>query len=474
MTNFKKIFTDKSVFQDNTIIHQAPIEIKIEEDKEINNSKEIVLHSSVTIAKEPKIQIRKKIDPKPKEYSKPKELDKTIFKFNIIFLGILIILVVGSLLFSAGVLYSIKAPDINAESLVLSNEDAILKSKKPFYIKLNNKTIHSIESNNLHNINLGKLEGKNKVIVGGINKLGWITVEGLITKANEINRDYTPIEIVSEIKKYYEPSNTTFSIQLTKPETNFKVMMNNQEYFSSSNPNENCNFQEPNLNCKINFESANTKQVKIELIDQVGNKSTVIDTKLELLNNSTLNCNKSEIEKDGLIKCNPNFEGEAIINDTLIPVKAGIQFEYPKTLPDGKQVIKYTIKTNKSITKNYQEEYTVDKQLLELKFNTVVDETKGSAQKPLITLQVTSTTDTTLNSSGSYIEIVNKSKKLINYKINNQFQANQNGVISSEIYDDSKGENTVYILKFTNNAGRVTNFKCIRNYNVKEFECIKN
>jgi hypothetical protein len=473
MTNFKKTFTDKTAYKELVSVYdQTNTQEKIEEIKEIIDTNELSNDVSLNVDthadSEPKEQILKAFDHSiPKKKSRLQNLFTK--KLILPILTFLIISIVG-----IAALYSIQTPSIATDSFKPSNQDGVIKSKKPFYTILNGINTHSQDINGEHIINVGKIEGDNKIKIGGLAKLGPITIEGINTQQLNMVRDYTPITLNTPINKFYESKEASISIDIPTTESNYSVYFNNNLYFDSSNPNTNCSLNNKSLTCYINFGTDNSKPIKIELSDKVGNRSTVFENTIELIKPAQLKCDKKQLESEGKIKCLPDFDGDITIKGVVIAVKSGVEFEFPDTLNDGQQKLEYKITTSKGIKKELLEEYTVNKQLLDIKFSTVVDDKNGTQSKPLLILQATTTTDSQLNYSGSYSENTARVRKPITYGVNTQFKANEKEIISSEVYDEDKKENLTYRLKFSNQAGRTLNYTCLRNFNDKEFKCAKN
>jgi hypothetical protein len=477
MTNFKKTFTDKTAYNELVSVFppsetiQQPINTqeKIEEIKEIIDTNELSNDVSSNLD-EPnnKEEILKAFD-----YSIPKKkkLYFSVLKKQYILplVSLIVITTVG-----IAAIYSIQAPAIAADSLKPSNQDGILKSKKPFYTILNGVNTHSQEVNGDYIVNIGKVEGDNKVKIGGLAKIGPVTIESLSTQQYNILRDYTPISINTPINKYYESKDAVINIDIPTTETDYSLFLNNTLYFESNNPNSNCSIINKSLNCNVSFGTDNSKPIKLELVDKVGNKSTIFENNIELVKTSTVKCDKKQIETEGKLKCVPDYDGEVSIKGVNIQVKNGVEFEYPEVLNDGQQKLEFKIVTSKGIKKEISEDYTVNKQLLDIKFSTVIDDKNGSQTKPLIILQAVSSTDSQLSYIGSYSENSSKQRKSITYGINTQYKSNEKEIVSSEVYDEEKKENLTYRLKFSNQAGRTLTYSCIRNFNDKEFKCAKN
>ncbi len=364
---------------------------------------------------------------------------------------------------------------IDDKSLLQNTENTELTAQKPFYINLNNVNYYSSFVDGKNTINLGKINGKQNIKYGSFYKFGPFGIDSLNTQSLVLERDFSPIEIESGFNKYFETKDAKIILKLKNNEKNFKVFINNSLVYEEGKQSDICSFIEPLLDCVVKFENENSKYLKLELKDGNNNNTVVYDGNIELIKPSTLICDKKLIEYDGKINCTSNFDGSVKIKDVSVSVRNGVTFEYPETLNDGQQTITYSITTLKDIKKDITEDYIVNKQLLDIQFKTIVDTNVGADEKPLIILQLTPTTDTTLSYIGSYTESPTSGiKRPITNGLTTQFKSNQKGVLSSEVYNEEDKINITYKLKFSNKAGRIVNYSCIRNYNQKEFNCVKN
>jgi hypothetical protein len=459
----------------NTIVIDDKVESEIKSVEAINNNLPNITVSSdqdeVLPTEKPKNQNIQKQNLKvgPFLTNFPNFLKPTLALLTPIMLlfSIMIILL--------GIIWYPSNINIDDQSLKQTSETTELTSQNPFYIYLNNVKYISYNNNGKNAIKLGKIDGINNIKYGNMYQLGPIGIESWNNKILKLERDYNPVEIDGTLSKFYETKDARLKLRIKNNEKKFKVIMNNSQVFEEGQQSDICSYNNGELDCIIQFGDTISKYIKLEIKDNNNNNAIIFDGNLELIKPSTLICNKKQIESEGKINCTPNFDGNVKIKDKNISVRNSVSFEYPEVLDDGQQKVTYTIQTLKDIKKDIIEEYTVNKQILDVQFKTVIDTTVNSTDKPLIILQATPSTDSTLAYSGSFIEDVeSSSKKIIVNGLTTQFSANQKGVISSEIYNTDIKNNITYKLKFTNKAGRTSNYSCIRNYNQKEFVCAKN
>ncbi|MGL4758885.1 MAG: hypothetical protein ACRCXZ_06090 [Patescibacteria group bacterium] len=455
----KKAFSSEVEVNENT--NSDRIENKIIKEKVIESKKLIHDLENEAISEKPKSNIFK-------NFSTPK-LKKVVIGIGI---GAFLLM---PLLVLISYLYTIPSPELLKESFDLTSKDGLLVASKPFYASIKGQNTYSQFKNDRYSINLGRVEEKNEILIGGWSKLGPLTFDGLNKRKYVLEKDYTPIGLSSEIKKFYDDKIAKIQFNLKSEEKDFKIYLNNELFFNTASPNQKCTYTKSLVECSLEFQNNETiKNIKFDLEDNSGNKSNVFDSTIELVKAVTLECNEKLIKDEGKIVCMPNFDGEVTIKDQKIPVKTGIQFEVPSILNDGKQQIDINIISNKFINKKISYEVEVNKQLLDIEFNTVVDDKNSSSSKPLIILQGTTSTNANLVYTGSYVEDKNLAKTFINSGITTQFDQKQKTIVVTSVYDEEKKENYTYKFRFTNTAGRIVNYSCIRNFNSKEFKCIKN
>ena len=420
-------------------------------------------------------------DPLAKENKAKRSLLNLIpNKLKLGIVGVLLSLILIS--FGLFMLYSnISVPEINITSSLDSSKEVILSStNKPFFVKLKGNVIYSQYLDGLNIIRLGKEEGKIELSAGGLYSLGPVKIEGNNSKKIETYRDATAIKLSKQPAKYYETKKTKIEFVLEAEEEGFSVNINNEKAFESAkqdNKDARCVVNNKKfVSCDYNFEDKTTDLIKIDITDMAGNKSDTINQQIELVQASTIKCDTSKIRNEGILQCNPNYTGSLKFKDKEIQVKKDIEFKIDESLGDGQQKIEYTITTDKGISKTITEDITVDKQILDIQINSLIDDKNATTSKPLIILQVIPTTDASLSYSGSYTENKeSKIKKFINSSsnINSTYTKNEKGILLSETYDESKGDSSILKLKFSNQAGRTVNYNCTRNFNEKEYKCVK-
>jgi hypothetical protein len=408
-----------------------------------------------------------------KSTSVDKETKKD-FKFNFasnwvkLILGLIGSVIVGLMVFGY---FNVLIPNIEQDSLKLSNQSALIVSKtSPFFVNINGKNILSYESQGVNIIDLGKLEGNNNFNIGGVLNWGPININAGNTKTYSIKRDFIGISLKTPINKYFEDSNPILDLEFTKDETGYQVFINN----INSTENEKClPDSSSKVKCKFEFAGLSKRPLVITLKDNAGNTSEVFNDTIELVPQSKFDCNKAKIEVDGKIECISNFDGKVKYNNQELTVTRNNILYIDQILDDGLQKLNFTITTNQGIVKTYTQEYQVNKQLLSVMFNSSIDEKYSSNSRPLIILNANATTDATLDFNESYVENANsglrKPFKLLNIT---NIKQGEKTVILADQFDDTIKNNLNLKLKFRNSIGRAANYSCARESSQKEFKCI--
>jgi hypothetical protein len=435
--------------------HKVNTEVENLEIKEkINDSKNLIEDINTLEVKKSKFKIEKKL--------------KLILIISSL-ISMLILLVLG-------IYYNLPISETRELNNSKLNEDIILVSDKEFYVDYNNSQYLSVKNNNQNTVNLGKIEGNNHVFYGSITNIGPLIIKSGNKKKLNINKDYTPITVINKPNKFYEDQKANMFLEFSKIEEDVSVYIDNQIVLEPKKESNICNIKDKKiLNCIIDFKDQNKKSVKIELMDNSGNRSEVFNDTIELVSQSNIDCDKSKIENDGILECKTNFDGKVKDDGKEYQVKKDFPFKIEKTFDDGQSKIDIEITNNYGITKIISNQYNINKNILEVNLQSVADEKYGSTERPLIVLSATSTTNSTLDSSESYIENTDfKTKKIFKAVQVTTLNKNEKVSLLSETYDESMKNNLTLKLKFKNQANRIANYTCIRNSNEKEFKCVKN
>lgn len=388
-------------------------------------------------------------------------------------LVIIIPLVLGLMLLIA--LYNTKMPFVDLETLKLSNQDIILKSKNhQFYAKID-KNFQSQLVEGVSTINLGKVEGDNKITVGGILDLGFIKLNGLNNKEFSVKRDYSPIDYKTDIAKYYDTTKPSIKFKLNSEEKDFRFFINNELVYGPDIKESKCNMIDYKLTCTIDFGSDKKKDLEFKIIDKAGNINISDKQTIEYVDAINFNCDKTYLINEGKIKCSSNTDGNLKYKDIDYAITKDQQLIIPETQDDGMSKIELTLTSNLSFKKDVVLEHDINKQNNILEFKTNVIENLNGTKGQIITLNAVSGNDATLDLSQSYyINPQNYNRFSLKKNLNFEVFKKESTTIFSDLYANNSDKlNTVIKIKMGNKAGIVTYYQCSKEFNQLEFSCAK-
>jgi hypothetical protein len=410
------------------------------------------------------------VESKPKQI-KPDYLSqaKLIFKNKLIFIPILFCLIFIL------ALYNTKMPFVELEPLKLSNQDIVLKSKNHQFFAKINKSFQSQNIEGVYTVNLGKIEGDNKVIVGGILDLGFIKLNGLNTKEFNVKRDYSPVDYKTDLAKYYDTLKPTIKFKFLGEEKDFKLFINNELLYGGDLKDPKCDLVGESLACKIDFGSEKSKDLEFKIIDKAGNINISDKQTIEFVNAIDFNCDKKYLEIEGKIKCISNTEGILKYKEVDYVLNKDKEFVIPMVLDDGKTNIELSFVSALSFKKDIVIEAEINKQNNILEFKTNVIENLNGTKGQIITLNAVAGNDATLDLSQSYyLNPINGSRFSLKKNLNFEVFKKESTTIFSDLYANNSDKlNTIIRIKMSNKVGINTYYQCTKEFNQLEFSCTK-
>jgi hypothetical protein len=408
--------------------------------------------------------------------SKPKLIKPNylgVFKSVVLNKMMFIPILLGLILLLA--LYNTKMPFIDLEPLKLSNQDIVLKSKNHQFFAKINKPFQSQSVEGVNTVNLGKIEGDNKVIVGGILDLGIVKLNGLNTKEFNVKRDYSPIDYKTDIAKYYDTLKPIIKFKFIKEEKDFKLFINNELQYGGDQKEPKCDLSGDNLACKVDFGADKKKNLEFKIIDKAGNINISDVQSIEYVDAIDFNCDRKYLESEGKIKCTSNTDGILKFKEVDYILNKDKEFVIPMVLDDGKTNIELSFVSSLSFKKDIVIEADINKQNNILEFKTNVIENLNGTKGQIITLNAVAGNDATLDLSQSYyLNPLNGNRFPLKKNLNFEVFKKESTTIFSDLYANSTDKfNTIIKVKMSNKAGISTYYQCTKEFNQLEFNCTK-
>ena len=372
-------------------------------------------------------------------------------------------------------LYNTKMPSIDLEPLKLSNQDIVIKTKSnPFFAKVKeSKQSQLIEGFNV--VNLGKIEGSNKLIIGGILDLGFIKLNGLNTNEFIVKRDYSSVDYTTDIAKYYDNTKPVINFKFANKERNFKLYINNELLYGGDLKEPKCKELEDNLSCEVDFGLESKKNIEFKLVDNSGNINISDVQVIENVEPISFVCDKKFLINDGKLKCKSNYDGTLKYKDIDYPVTKDNELVLEEVYDDGPIKLDLIFTSSYGFKKDIVIEANINKQNNLIDFKTSVIENLNGVKGQIVTLNATTGNDANLDLSQSYyINPVNGSVYPIKKILNMEVVKKESNTIFSDLFNsNSQKLNTVIRITMTNKSFITTNYKCSKEYNQLEFVCIK-
>jgi CxxC motif-containing protein len=394
---------------------------------------------------------------------------KNLTKNKLIFIPVLM----GLVLILA--LYNTKMPFIELEPLKLSNQDIVLKSKNHQFFAKINKSFQSQPIQGVNTVNLGKIEGDNKIVVGGILDLGIIKLNGLNTKEFNVKRDYSPIDYKTDIAKYYDTLKPTVKFKFVNEEKDFRLFINNELVYGGDQKETNCELVIDSLGCKVDFGPDKKKNLEFKIIDKAGNINISDIQTIEYIDAIDFNCDKKYIENEGKIKCISNTDGILKFKEVDYVLNKDKEFVIPMVLDDGKTNIELSFVSSLSFKKDIVIEADINKQNNILEFKTNIIENLNGTKGQIITLNAVAGNDATLDLSQSYyLNPLNGNRFPLKKNLNFEVFKKESTTIFSDLYANNTDKlNTIIKVKMSNKAGINSYYQCTKEFNQLEFNCTK-
>ena len=279
-------------------------------------------------------------------------------KRNNIILGVIvsIVFVIASFMIVRMV---IQTPEFENNENVISNQPLNYESTKKFWIEVNGKKTYSKNNNGIEKVFLGKINGKNKFKTGGYLDLFGLKLDSKSTKEFTLTRDYESVESNVDIPRYFYPDQLEKVYKVRYISTEEIVLIENDivVYDTKNNVN-NCKqsitsanvFNVSNtptkeykeISCPIKFNNDSSK-LNLYVKDQAGNRVQISANQLvNIVPKATLNCNFSEINTIGGMKCRSNKIATGIVE--------GLNTSYQFT-PNSDTIVKMDFKNGKNLIK---------------------------------------------------------------------------------------------------------------------------
>jgi hypothetical protein len=382
-------------------------------------------------------------------------------------------LILGLILLIA--LNNTKMPFVDLEPLKLSNQDIVLKSRNHQFFAKINKPFQSQIVDGVSTVNLGKIEGDNKVTVGGILDLGFVKLNGFNTKEFNVKRDYSPVDYKTDIAKYYDTTKPVIKFKFVGEEKEFRLFINNELVYGGDVKEPKCTMIEDKLNCSIEFGTEKKKDIEFKLIDKAGNINISDKQTIEYVDAINFSCDKNYLVTEGKIKCFSNTDGSLKYRDQDYPITKDKEAIIPEVLDDGQAKIDLSFTSALSFKKDVVMEVDINKQNNILEFKTNIIENLNGTKGQIITLNAVAGNDATLDLSQSYyINPLNSNKYPIKKNLNFEVFKKESTTIFSDLYANNSDKlNTVIRIKMSNKAGINTYYQCTKEFNQLEFICVK-
>lgn len=287
-------------------------------------------------------------------YKKPKNkflfrLQRLLGSKSKFFIIPLILLMLGGVLFALNRKIA-SSGDIELLPIDSGQEYTILRSKKPFYADYNGNTYISNIIDNEWLINLGRVQGDNKINIGEYTDIVFLQIPHQTSQTITYNSKYKINSAFSlDVSDEYNTNEFSYKIKTPDNVGIYTIFDGEDIIYEATNPQSMClksvvdNKDE--YNCKTNFLNRDKKLLDIKLRDKSGNYTEVSRNKIvQSKNPNSTSCTpQSEVViGQSVITCTSSLRATINVQDKQYTLEPGKPLDIVVATKLGSNVINIT------------------------------------------------------------------------------------------------------------------------------------